>query len=173
MMSYLEAVRWDLLGNGFQIALCAGILLVWVRRRIRRRCAAQSEPAAVRPTFAQEVFLQTIRQQTEQTWQNILAVVETERDRLQRALAGAGVASHTPEAESNGSADAHAAFRWGDPEPDGSGPCRYDALDALVEQGLSPRQIAERMNRPFGEIELALKVRRESHEINPAEATRQ
>jgi hypothetical protein len=173
MTSYIEAVRWDLLGNGFQIALCAGILFVWVRRRIRRRCAAQSEPAAVRPIFAQEVFLQTIRQQTELSWQNILAVVETERDRLQRALAGAGVASHTVEAESSSSGDALAAFRWGDPEPDGSDPRGYAALDALAEQGLSSRQIADRMNRPAGEIELALKMRRKSHENHAVGAVRQ
>jgi len=173
MTSYLEAVRWDLLGSGFQIALCAGILFGWVRRRVRQRYAAQSEPAAVRPIFAQEVFLQTIRQQTELSWQNILAVVETERDRLQRALAGAGVASHTVEAESSISGDALAAFRWGDPEPDGSEPRWHAALDALAEQGLSSRQIADRVNRPAGEIELALKMRRESHEIHPVDAIRQ
>jgi len=173
MTSYLEAVRWDWLGSGFQIALCAGILFGWIRRRVRRRSAEQTEPAAVRPTFSQEIVLQAIRQQTEQAWQNIQTVVETERDRLQRVWAGAGGAPFTAEAESSAAAGALAAFRWGDPEPDGAGPCRYDALDALAEQGLSPRQIAERMNRPFGEIELALKVRRESHEINPTEATRQ
>lgn len=173
MTSYLEAVRWDWLGSGFQIALCAGILFGWVRRRVRQRSAPQSEPAAVRPTFSQEVFLQAIRQQTELAWQNIQAVVETERDRLQRGWAGAGGASLTAEAESSGSADALAAFRWGDPEADGSGPCRYDALDALAEQGLNTRQMAERIHRPAGEIELALKMRRRSHELHPPEAIRQ
>lgn len=173
MTSYLEAVRWDLLGSGFQIALCAGILFGWIRRRAQRRSAAQSEPAAVRPIFAQEMFLQTIRQQTELAWQNILAAVEAERDRLQRALAGAGGACHPADAETGGSADALAAFRWGDPEPDGSGPSRYDALEALAEQGLSSRQIADRMNRPAGEIELALKMRRARHETHPGGAIRQ
>lgn len=173
MTSYLEAVRWDLLGSGFQIALCAGILFGWVRRRARRRSAPQSEPAAVRPIFAQEVFLETIRQQTEQAWQNILAVVETERDRLQRALAGAGAAFHPAETEANGSADALVAFRWGDPDPDGSEPRGYAALDALAEQGLSSRQIADRMNRPAGEIELALKMRRGSQDSHAVGAVRQ
>ena len=173
MTSYLEAVRWDLLGSGFQIALCAGILFGWLRRRAQRRYASQSEPTAVRPIFAREVFLETIRQQTEQAWQNILAVVETERDRLQRALTGAGVAFHPAEAESNGSADAPAAFCWGDPDPDGSESHGYAALDALAEQGLSSRQIADRMNRPAGEIELVLKMRRGSQESPAVGAVRQ
>jgi hypothetical protein len=173
MTSYLEAVRWDWLGSGFQITLCAGILFGWVRRRVRQRSARQNEPSAVRPTFSQEVFLQVVRQQTELAWQNIQAVVEAERGRLQRVLAGGGGASLMADAENSGPADALVAFRWGDPEPDGSGPCRYDALDDLAEQGLSTRQIAERINRPVGEIELALKMRRGSLKIHPAEAIRQ
>lgn len=171
MTNYLEAVPWDLLASGFQLALCAGILFGWVRRRIRRRSAAPGEPAAAPPIFAREMLLQTIRQQTEQAWQNIRAAVEAERDRLQHTLAGA--ASPTPEAEPGGSADAFAAFRWGDPEPDGPGPSRYDEVDALAAQGLNTRQIADRMKRPAGEIELALKMRQGRHENHPAEATRQ
>ncbi len=173
MTNFLEAVRWDLLGSGFQIALCAGILFGWVRRRCQRRSAAQGEPAAASPIFAQEMFLQTIRQHTEQALQNILAVVENERDRLQRALAGSGAASHSAEAESGGPAGALAAFRWGDPELDGVGQSRYGALDALAEQGLSSRQIADRMNLPAGEIELALKLRKGSHENHSVGVIRQ
>jgi hypothetical protein len=173
MTNFLEAVRWDLLGGGFQIALCAAILFAWVRRRIKRRAEAQAEPGAVSPMFTQEVFLQTIRQQAEHAFQNILAAVEVERDRLQHAWDGVGGTSASTRADTGASADALVAFRWGDPDPDGTGRSRYVGLEAFLEQGLSSRQIADRMNLPAGEIELALKLRDASQEKSSSEVIRQ
>lgn len=173
MTNFLEAVRWDLLGSGFQIALCAGVLVGWIRRRAKRRSAAPVEADTASPVFAREMFRQTVRQQTEQALQNILAAVEAERERLQHALADGDAAPCPAEAESGRTADASAAFRWGDPEAGRDQRSRYGALDALGEQGLSSRQIADRLKLPVGEIELARKLRQGSHENHPAGAVRQ
>lgn len=173
MSNFLETVRWDWVGNAFQIALCAGILAGWLRRRIKGRSAPPEESAAAGPVFAQEIALQAFRQQAEQALQRILTVVEAERDRLQLAWAGGRAPSRAAEAESGGPADAAAAFRWGDPEADGAGHDRYGALDELAQQGLSSRQIADRLNLPAGEIELALKLRKGGHDDHPVEGTRQ
>jgi hypothetical protein len=173
MMNFMEALRWDLLGVGFQMALCAGILFGWMRRRMKRRAAAPAEPDTVSPVFAQEVFLQTLRQQAEQALRNILAAVEAERDRLQHALTAAAESSRFAEPKTGGPTDAPAAFRWGDSEPDGIGPSRYVGLEALAQQGLTARQIADRTSLPAGEIELALKLRDGTHPTHSIEAIRQ
>jgi hypothetical protein len=173
MTELIETVRWDLLGGGFQIALCVGILFSWLRRRMKRRPADPVDSGAVSPVFAQEMFQQTIRQQTERAWQNILAVVEAERERLQLVFSGFGSPSRAAESESGGPAEPLASFRWGDSEPDGIQPDRYAGLDELAQQGLSSRQIADRMNLSAGEVELALKFSGASHANHPSEANRQ
>jgi hypothetical protein len=119
------------------------------------------------------VFLQTIRQETEHALQNILTVVETERSRLQRALEDAGASSVSSETEIGTPVEAPVVFRWGDLDPDGAGRKRYDGLEGFIEQGLSSRQIADRMNLPAGEIELAMKLRAPDTATDRLEAIRQ
>jgi hypothetical protein len=106
-----------------------------------------------------EVLLQSIRLQTEHALQNIRMTVEAERDKLQHALADAGALRPPAEPEVAAAAAAPPAFRWGDAEPAERTGSRYAGLDGLAEQGLSARQIADRLNLPAGEIELALKMR--------------
>jgi len=173
MTSWLESVRWDLLGGGFQIALCAGVLFSWVRRRIRSRSGSHAEPGVLAPVFSREVFLQTIRQETEHAMQTILTAVETERNRLQRALEDAGASSVSTETEIGTSVEAPVVFRWGDRNHEDTGPNRYDGLEKFIEQGLSSRQIADRMNLPAGEIELAMKLRGRHAGTDQVEAIRQ
>jgi hypothetical protein len=159
MMSYLEALRWDMVSAVFQLALCAAILGAWLRQRIRRRSATRGASSASPPAFSMEVMLQSIRLQTEHALLNILSTVEAERDKLQHALAGAGALHPAAEPETAGPAAVPVAFRWGDAEAEEQRGNRYAGLNGLAEQGLSPRQIADRLNVPAGEIELALKMR--------------
>jgi len=159
MTSLLEAVRWDMVAAGFQLALCAAVLVGWVRRRRIRRIAVGAAQEGPPKAFALEVMLQTIRQQTEQSLQGILTAVETERERLHQALSGCGALQPLTEAEAAGPSVALEGFRWGAAELDESGGDRYAGLNGLAEQGLNPRQIADRLNLPAGEIELALKMR--------------
>jgi len=173
MTSFLEALRWDWVSAGCQLALCAVILGSWLHRRVKRRPAARVESSDPAPSFAREVLLQTIRQQTELALQSILAAVAAERDKLLQALAGAGSLRSTVAVEPDAGADAPMAFRWGDAESDATGRRRYAGMNGLAEQGLSPRQIADRLKLPAGEIELALKLQGAIPETTRIEAIRQ
>jgi hypothetical protein len=173
MTSILEAVRWDMVAAGFQLALCAAVVLGWIRRRRAVKGAAAAIPEAPPGTFAQEVLLQTIRQQTEHSLQCILAAVENERGRLRQALAGAGALPVEAGADAVLPAVASDGFRWGAAELDGRGVRRYAAASGLAAQGLNPRQIADRLNLPAGEIELALKLHGALGEDAPAGEGRQ
>lgn len=173
MTSILEAVRWDMVAAGFQLALCAAVVLGWIRRRRAATAAAGDILEAPPGTFAQEVRLQTIRQQTDQSLQCILAAVETERGRLQQAWAGAGAPPVGAGADTVSPALASDGFSWGAAELDGPGAERYAAASELAAQGLNPRQIADRLNLPAGEIELALKLHGALGEDIPAGGRRQ
>jgi hypothetical protein len=157
MIGLLDAVRWDLVGAGFQLALCALILGGWACRRLRKRAQATGEAGAPPPAFTLEVWRQTIRQQTEQSLQRILSTVERERLKLQEVLAGVGPLPPTAEADTAGPCDVQSGFRWAGTEPDELGFNRYAGVNELAQQGLGPRQIADQLNLPAGEIELALK----------------
>jgi hypothetical protein len=158
MIGLLDAVRWDMVGAGFQLALCALILGGWARRRLRKRAQACGEAGAPPPAFALEVWRQTIHQQTEHSLQRILSTVEHERLKLQELLAGTGPMPPTAEADTTGPGDGQAGFRWDGTEPDELGFNRYAGVNELAQQGLGPRQIADQLNLPAGEIELALKL---------------
>lgn len=153
MMSYLETIRWDVVGGGFQVVLCAVILGGWLRRRLRKGAKAHAEASAPPPVFSQEVLLQTIRQQTEQALQRILAAVETERGQLRELLAKAPAPRGSADAETARPPEARVAFRWGGGEKDRSGRNRYAGLKGFSTQGLSARQIADQFNLPAGDFE--------------------
>jgi hypothetical protein len=166
-MNWLEAVSWDLLGVALPTALGAGILFGWLCRRMKRRLAAPAEPGSVSPVFAQEMHLQTLRQQAEQALRNILAVVEAERGRLQPVLAAAASSGAVPKK------DAPDAFRWDASEDNGNRARRYEGLETLAKKGLTLRQIADRTSLPVGEVELVLKLRGGGFPTHSVEAIRQ
>jgi hypothetical protein len=162
-MSLLEAVSWDLLSHGIQILVWAVILLYFVRKRLKLRpSGARAATTAPAPVFSQEVLLQTIRQQTEQALQTLLTAVEAERDKLQRLLVSTDVPHLLVAAPIAETAADHIPFRLGESDPELRDQSRYARLKGLADRGLSPRQIADQMKLPVGEIELALKLQRAS-----------
>jgi hypothetical protein len=158
MIGLLDAVRWDLVGAGFQLALCALILGRWARCRLSKHVQPTGEVGAPPPPFAQEVWRQAICQQTEHSLQRILSTIERERLKLQEVLAGVGPLRPTAEAGTAGPGDSQAGFRWAGTEPDEMDFNRYAGVNELAQQGLGSRQIADQLNLPAGEIELALKL---------------
>lgn len=176
MMTFLEALRWDLVADGLQVLMCGVILTCLVRNQLRyKRLLPQASHRETPPVFSQEVLLQTLRQQTEQALASIRAAVDAEEAKLQQVLGAAGV---LPAGAANAAAEAPGEsipFRLGDGEPVGFGalPSRYAGLAELAAQGLTPRQMAAQTRLPAGEIELALKLQRVPAEPGTTTATRQ
>jgi len=163
-MAGWEALRWDVVSNAVQIALCSVILVVLIRNRLKtKRFLAEGDGRDHAVPFTQEIRLQSIRQQTELALEVILKSVQAEQLRLQQAfdrtetrLPGAGTAADAVGAE-------HMPFRLGEdisPVSGGSGAGRYEGVHGLAGEGLDARQIAEQLRLPSGEVELALKLRR-------------
>ena len=163
-MAGWEALRWDVVCNAVQIALCCVILVVLIRNKLKtKRFLAEGEGRERAIPFTQEIRLQSIRQQTELALEAILKTVQSEQVRLQQAfdstdtrLPGAGTAADATGAE-------HLPFRLGEdvsPVSGGAGAGRYEGVHGLAGEGLSAKQIAEQLRLPSGEIELALKLRR-------------
>ena len=163
-MAEWEALRWDVVCNAVQIALCSVILVVLIRNKLKtKRFLSEGEGRARGIPFTQEIRLQSIRHQTELALEAILKTVEAEQLRLPQAfdrtdtrLPGAGTAADAASAE-------HLPFRLGEdipPVSGASGAGRYEGVHGLAGEGLSLQQIAEQLRLPSGEVELALKLRR-------------
>ena len=163
-MAGWEALRWDVLCNAAQIALCSVILVILIRNKVKtKRFLAEGEGREPAIPFTHEIRLQSIRQQTELALEAILKAVQAEQLRLQLAfdrtdtrLPGAGTAAEAASAE-------HRPFRLGEDIPlvsGGSGAGRYEGVHGLAGAGLNAKQIAEQLRLPSGEVELALKLQR-------------
>jgi hypothetical protein len=174
MLTFLDALRWDLLADGIQVALCGVILVCLVHNKLKyKRLLPEAPRRGAPPVFSQEVLLQSIRQQAEQALASIRAAVDAEEAKLQQVLGAAGAPRPV---EPAGEIPAeHVPFRLGDGEPGGleTLPGRCAGWGELAAQGLSPRQIAMQTGRPAGEIELALKLQRAAVEAGAAAAARQ
>lgn len=176
MLIFLDALRWDLLADGIQVALCGVILVCLVHNKLNyKRLLPEPPRRGAPPVFSQEVLLQTLRQQAEQALASIRAAVDAEEAKLQQVLGAAGVPRPV---EPTGAVEIpaeHLPFRLGDGEPAGleTLPGRCAGWGELAAQGLTPRQIAAQTGRPAGEIELALKLQRAAVEAGEAAATRQ
>jgi hypothetical protein len=159
-----EALRWDVVCDAVQIALCSVILVFLIRNKLKtKRFLAQGGGRDRTIPFTQEIRLQSIRQQAELALEAILKAVQAEQLRLQQAfdgadtrLPGAGAAADVASAE-------HLPFRLGQDIPSVSCPSgagRYEGVHRLAAEGLSAKQIAEQLRLPGGEVELAVKLQR-------------
>lgn len=161
MMASLGAVHWGMLVDGIQIALCAAILFFlvlgrWRNRRLQANAAAHDSAAS----FSEEVLLQSVRQRAETALSAIAAAVEAERIELQKVCDGGRPARRMHRVEAT---DPVPPFRLGESGGKGTPPAgqkSYAGIGGLAAGGLSPRQIAEQLKLPAGEVELVLKMNR-------------
>jgi len=154
-MGFLELVTVDGLRDGVQVLLCMVVLACLACRRLASTCRAEVRPAPP-ADFADEVGLQSLRQQAEQALAAIERAVRAERLQLNRWMApidpgGAAAAADAEPADL-------IPFRLGGGAPGAA--ASYDALPRLAAGGLTPRELAAQTRMPAGEIELALKLRR-------------
>ena len=154
----MEVWRWDLIRDACQVVLCIGILIHLARRRgLPQRTPREKAAPPQAPEFTQEIRLQALRQQSERALAVISDSLEAERRRLQQVFEDDARAFGDPAAAAPRPSPEDAPFRLGSaPEPAAWG--RYDGVHQLSREGLGVRQIAETLNLPRGEVELALKL---------------
>ncbi len=165
MMASLYTAQWGLVVDGIQIALCVGILFFLVLGRWRtRRLQANAAAHGAAGSFSEEVLLQSVRQRAETALSAIAAAVEAERIELQQLCDTGRTSRRMPPVEASAPAP---PFRLGDRGGAGAPMAvqkGYEGIGPLAAGGLDPRQIADRLNLPLGEVELSLKMQRTASE---------
>ncbi len=152
---------WQLALDGLQIVLCLLILFLIIATRIRgRRPAAESTESEHCRNFNARLLSESIQQQTDQAFDNILTVITSERRNLDRLLQllAAGQAG----ADFTGADWEAAAAEPGNSEDRLPDDQLKIEVTKLADSGKDARQISRQLKIPIGEVELILNLTKKS-----------
>lgn len=158
MLEHYEAIV-----DGLQIFLCLLILFFMVRNHRRRM-----KPEWMNPKndpgqdFNRQVFSQTINQQVELAFANILKAAANERRDLFKVLQLQPFTDTDPGASGVGSPSLTSTpdeTAINVQESAGQGD-RQTRIRNLSTQGMNPKQISEELKTPLGEVELILSLQK-------------
>ena len=164
-MTILMLPLWELVLDGTQIFLCAITILFLLHTKIKYKRWILTPPSeANADAFSIEMHVQNLKQQTEQTLDKIIDVINQEREALQAhydladdkheikasALKPSARIKTAAQADHNSDADA--------------GITNFGEILELSGKGLSTREISQRVNMPRGEVELILRLNKQDAE---------
>ena len=156
--------HWQTVIDGLQIFLCFLILFFLVRSHRRKmKPDLMSADRQAGPDFNFQVFTETINQQVELAFANILQVAANERGNLDKVLqfqqqkyAESGSKEGLPPASSS-HYDHILLGRAENPRPGE----RQTRVQALATRGMSAKQISDELKTPLGEVELVLSLQKQ------------
>jgi hypothetical protein len=155
--------HWEVAVDGLQIFLCL-LILFFLARHHRRRM----EPELMNPKsqsgqdFNLQVFSQTINQQVELAFANILKVAANERRNLVKVLQ----MQQLTDADQGPAAVASPSLTTVSGNPvqrvqESAGQDERQAhIHKLSTQGMTAKQISEELKTPLGEVELILSLQK-------------
>jgi hypothetical protein len=153
---------WGAVSDGIQIILGLLILLVLIRnrRKFKQSLLEKALPESGQ-NFNVQVFSQTIKQQLDQAFANITRTIAVEQTNLDRVLSASRSHRGTPPM-----ADLYDPVSM--PEPveiswiSGQSANRNDPHEQtlkLAGEGLTARQISDKLKIPIGDVELILSLK--------------
>jgi len=124
---------WEVVLDGIQFFLCGGILLFLICNKIKyKRMILNISPKDYSTVITNEMRIQTLKYQTEQTFNTILNVIHQERRTLQNYYDIEERKKGIPKEMDNGK------------------------ILMLAKKGLTAKEISRSVHRPRGEVELIL-----------------
>jgi hypothetical protein len=160
----MEMIKnWEVAVDGIQILLCLLILFFLMRNHRRRR---KHESAVLNQNYGQDfniqVFSQTINQQIELAFANIENAVDGGRRNIEKVLQMQQIKSLDPSPlETRPSSPptlSGGSFQKSD-EVAGPGALQT-RIRKMTSRGMSPKQIANELKTPLGEVELILNMQK-------------
>ncbi len=153
---------WGAVSDGIQIILGLLILIVLIRnRRKLKQSLLEKAPRESRQNFNVQVFSQTIKQQIDQAFANITQTITVEQVNLGRVLSANRPHRITPTAADFYDPPSLAEpveMSWISAENAGCNDPHEQTLK-LAGDGLSARQISDKLKIPIAEVELILSLK--------------
>ena len=153
--------HWEVAVDSLQIFLCLLILFFMIRNhRHRMKLATMNQKSESGQDFKLQVFSQTINQQVELAFANILKVAANERRDLVKALELQQFTytdRTSPGVRSQSLLSHHDDTAQSVQENSGQGRLQKH-IQKLSTQGMNAKQISEELKTPLGEVELILSL---------------
>jgi hypothetical protein len=150
---------WEIVLDSIQIFLCGGILLFLIHNKIKyKRMILNVPPKDNSTAFTEEIQIQTLKQQTEQTFDTILNVIHQEHRALQSYYDIEERKKDTHSLPLGCSERIKNRSRL-----DGKNRSKSKVMDngkilMLSKKGLTPKEISRSVRRPRGEVEFILRL---------------
>jgi len=155
--------NWEVAVDGIQIFLCLLILFFLMRNQRRRlKPDLTNSKQVAGQDFNVQVFSQTISQQMELAFSNIQNAVADERHNLEKVLQLQHVKhlSHRPSEILPPSHPPHSGGAAENVNESADQSKLQTRIRKLAGRGLSPKQIANELKAPLGEVELILSLQK-------------
>ena len=153
---------WDVAVDGVQVILCLLILLfLFGLRRRKKQAASNTDSTQSPPAFNDQVFIQSLKQQVDQSLANIAQAVAVEQRNLDKWIATVVNPGNLP---TDSTLYQPRLQRMDDREPPAiakdisSIDEVHEQIQNLADQGMSAQQISEKLKAPLGEVELVLSL---------------
>ena len=155
--------HWEVAVDGFQVFLCLVILFFLMRNHRRKMKSGMMSPGTPNDSdFNFQVFTETINQQVELAFTNILQVAANERRNLDKVLQfqqlkylDSSSQQDLPPVPHPHRHDTHKRLAASSRQSD-----RHTRIQQLATRGLSAKQISDELKTPQGEVELVLSLQK-------------
>jgi hypothetical protein len=160
--------NWEIVIDGVQIFLCLLILLYLFRNRSKKKdqflMNTGREPGQ---DFNAHVLTQTIKQQVDRAFANVIEIIAIEQDRLESALQ-----YDLPSDDAWDISEFHLRSKLSDRNESSRKTDfadsrdkrqRHEQIQNLAAGGMSTRQISEELKAPLSEVELILSLSSENN----------
>ena len=154
---------WELVLDGTQIFLCAITILFLLHNKIKyKRWILTAPPEDNADSFSIEMHVQNLKQQTEQTFDKIIDIINQERVALQTHYDLADDKHEIKPSVIEPSVRAKTVAQADDNSD--AGITNFGEILDASKKGLSTREISKRVNMPRGEVELILRLNKQDAE---------
>ena len=151
---------WEIVLASIQIFLCGGILLFLIHNKIKfKRMILNVPPKDNSTAFTEKIQIQTLKQQTEQTFDTILNVIHQEHRALQSYYDIEERKKDSYSLTLGSSERIKKMSKLDDENGFDSMAIDNDEILALSRNGLTAKEISQTINRPKGEVALILRLK--------------
>ena len=150
---------WDIMMDALQIILCGIILIFLIHNKVKyKQLILKNTSSDKSATFENEILVQSLKQQTTQTFDAIIDYIHQQRDGLQsyyeneeinRLSSPARLQTHAPE---------KIIEKMGDEISTDTNTADHGNILQLSESGLTSKQISQKVMAPREEVELVLRM---------------
>ena len=150
---------WDIMMDALQIVLCGIILIFLIRNKLKyKQLILKTTPSDKFATFENEILVQSLKQQTAQTFDAILDYIDQQRHSLQSYYENEEINRLSSSARLQNNAPEKIIEKMSDEINTDTNATDHGNILQLSESGLTPKQISQKVMAPREEVELVLRM---------------